>query len=144
MHYAILIERSYADDEVVAVHEVPYGLELPLGPQMVGSLDSFTVGVRAGVSSKDKKHHRTTPAWGPTALYSRQQNLEEWEEVQGKFVERMRQRIPDWTDERALPRIRHESIKAFYQHIGFDYKSRHYRDKDGKPIKYTTHYAKTT
>ena len=81
MHYAILIERSYADDEVVAVHEVPYGLELPLGPQMVGSLDSFTVGVRAGVSSKDKKHHRTTPAWGPTALYSRQQNLEEWEEV---------------------------------------------------------------
>lgn len=108
------------------VHEVllPNFSEPGFYRQMT-SLSSFRGGRRLGASAQDRKHHRATPAWGPTKLYSFRPEVE-WK-LECKFFEGRGE----------LEVVKHEGLSAFYAYINWDPSLRRYVDKNGQPIRFS-------
>lgn len=124
------------------IHEVLIGLDMPLGPQRIGSYDRFFSGTRRYASKEDEACYQDSCCWGPTALFHRQGRVEEWEKETKETTARMRKFSPTWPDHTTFPRTQHANILEFYKHIGFDRFKRCYRDKDGNPIKYSLRPSK--
>lgn len=137
LYIAREIPHRETDSRRWVIHEIPIpSIGEPGFYRAVVSLDSFSSGKRAGVSTPERACFRTSPAWAPGRLY-RLLRIEEWEEEVARITDSMRKHLHDWPDERELPRVRHASIWDFYAHIGWDRKRRRYVDKNGQPIKYS-------
>lgn len=131
----------------VVIHEISIpGRNSPGGYTQILSLNGFSYGQRRGASKLDKEYHRGGCQWGPRSLYRLQP---EWEWIQELEADnaRIKRLLPEsnpleeygeeTTEISRIPRIKHESIWAFYKAIGFDPKKRRHVDAEGKPVSYS-------
>ena len=140
----IASEVDYKTGEHGIIHEVVLPPDLSsknYAPSR--SIGAFQNGKRKGASKTDKRVYRDRCCWGPRCLFVTK-TMEQWEqdcEMNAEVARKMSEKYPDITDDapdpRSVSRIVHNSVWDFYKAIGFDYKSRCYRDKDGKEIKYS-------
>lgn len=131
--------RRVGDGELRVLHEIAFPERFKRGwHRAIISIESFSSHKRRGpISARDMAAHRCAPAWAPGRLYILRCR-ESWEEDQ-----RIHVKAYSRGGERVLPLdvwpvVQHESVWAFYLHIGWDYKSRRYRDAAGRPIRYSS------
>lgn len=98
------------------------------------SLSAFHTGRRRGATAEERRTRRDGCCWAPGRLYYCLHNREEdWHREQDRLQARMAEHGISYPDERQCETIEHDSIYAFYEHIGFDRKRRRYKDdNDGK------------
>ena len=93
----------------------------------------FSSGRRAGVSASDLALHRSTPAWAPDHKLYILKHAEIWKLDQAIAIGA---RLGDSLME-VLEVVPHETLWGFYQHIGYDYRTKRYRDAQGRPVRYS-------
>lgn len=134
------------------LHEIAApGRDDPGWYQTIEALNAFQTGRRKGASAVDKEFHRDSCCWGPNSLFMLSTKTD-WTQLQERIDRASRKtggegdmlaqfeggEDPSVTTLEQVPRTHHASLKAFFEHIGFDPKSRRYRDKEGKPIQFST------
>lgn len=139
--YATEIQPTGPSSEIRTLHEICVPSMFERGfCRAVASIESFRGGRRRGASKRDVAAYRYTPAWAPGRLYIVKHCLQ-WEEDQQIHIgvlHRCRERDGHPLELDVWPVVRHESVWAFYQHIGWDFRSRRYRDAGGRAIRYSS------
>jgi hypothetical protein len=126
MNYIFVqLPRVYKDElekgRVIHRVKIP-GISEKSGYRSISSLNAFNCGIKRSASKEDRRLHRDGCCWSHDSLYIGKRE-EQWREDQERTAKN-----PHLAhlDERNMPIIEHESIWAFYKHIGFDHKKRRY------------------
>lgn len=119
--------KSFKHLRMHRVHLADYGE--PEWEDDVDKIQNFSCSVRhrADSTQEEREHHQSGYQWSPTRLYVGKRE-EEWQmEYDFPHQQKLRERFPD-LDNKKLQWIEHESMQAFFDFIGFDYKARKYRE----------------
>ena len=121
-NYYIFTEISVKSGSHNRLHRIPIPTPKEKGfYRTVLSLSAFNTGARKGASKEEKRIYRNNCCWTPDGLLYSGKREEEWISEQTRLAAKFPQ-----LDERDKPKIEHESLWAFYEYIGFDYKKRKY------------------
>lgn len=143
----IICKEIIRDTDQIRLHEIAAPIFGEKGWYIfVNQFNAFTSGRRKGCSKEDTRLHRTSCTWGERSLYLLKFEDEYLEELRifkeaglnEKEVLEMYVDAGDASRIEDVPRLQHKSLKDFFNYIGFDTKSRRYRDPSGKPIRFCT------
>jgi len=134
----IVVETDYRNPKNPKIyHEVIIPDIQEAGAEaIINALNTFNSGKRKNARALDLKYSRGGCNWGPKKLY-RMHKKEIWiPETQADFKS-FQKVIPDAKNPLEEPRVQHQSLYDFFQHIGYNPSKRIYTDKEGKPINYS-------